>query len=72
MTKIEESNEENARGNIIAHRVWKWLQDKKRISFVPWVLDRGSRDFDPLKKQAQDTQDELLTELEKLMTGAVG
>ncbi len=60
-------NDEAGRGNIVAHRVWRWLQEKKRISFVPWVLNPTSESYDPVKVAVQKSTNEILEELEALM-----
>ena len=54
-------------GESVALAVWEWLQNKKAQKYVPWVLDPKSKDYDPIKAAKQETQDELLGELESVI-----
>ncbi len=61
------SEREDKIGNYIAHKIWVWLQEKKRIEYVPWVVNERSAGYDPVKKEIQKAKKQLLDELETIM-----
>lgn len=58
---------EQERGARVAHAVWNWLQHQKTIKYVPWVLDPKSDKYDPIKAAMQETKNELLADLERVI-----
>jgi hypothetical protein len=61
---------EDKKGNIITRAVWHWLQEQKRIEFVPWVLDPSNSSFDALSAARQEQRVRLLSELENVILTA--
>jgi hypothetical protein len=61
---------EQAKGAHVAFCVWDWLQHQKTIKYVPWVLDPKSDKYDPIKAAMQETKNELLADLERVIREA--
>ncbi len=55
---------EDQRGNLIAKAVWKWIQEQRTLQYVPWVLQKESVGYDPIKVAKQEEHNELLADLE--------
>ena len=54
-------------GDLVASKVWEWLQQQKKMSYVPWVLDPKSCEYDKEKVIEQRTKDTILVILEDLI-----
>ena len=67
-----ELEEKNQRGDLVATVVWNWLQEQKRIQFVPWVTDPESSRYDSQKAAEQKVRDGLLKKLEELILDTCG
>lgn len=58
---------EDEKGNIVAKAVWDWLQNQKRVEYVPWITDPDDRCYDPFKAIKQDGRQELLGQLQSFI-----
>ena len=56
---------EDARGNCVAKVVWEWLQAQKTIHYVPWVLDPGSKSYDPVRVAREEERTAILNSLSR-------
>ncbi len=52
------ATEQAYRGAYVAAKVWDWLQQERRIQYVPWAMS------DPIKAARQAEHDSLLDMLE--------
>jgi len=64
------ADKEIRRGNRVAMAAWTWLQDQKRVEFLPWVCDPDDRRFDAQRAAKQEERNDLLAALESCMMDA--
>lgn len=58
---------EDQKGNMVAKAIWQWLQNRKAVQFVPWVLDKNSGHYNPVKVAVQNERDKIYAELERVI-----
>ncbi len=71
LREVESRMAHDRRGNHVATKIWQWLMDASRVTYVPWVLNEKSPDFDPMKKHEQEVRDKLLDQLKANIDSAV-
>jgi hypothetical protein len=54
--------EQEKKGNIVAIKVWEWLQEQKTIEYVPWAVSDSK-----LIAAKQEERMKILDDLEKLI-----
>lgn len=61
---MNEASEVTARrAEVVAIAVWRWLQEQRRVKYMPWVLDPDGDEFDSIMHAKKEMKDYLLIDL---------
>jgi len=61
---------EEEKGNFVAMKAWKFIQQSKKINLVPWVCNKDSTNYDEIKTAMHRGWKEALSEIEEVMLSA--